>query len=104
MRRQEEKINKGCATRPASNGLVPGQSITINNLGAFYNSSGTTNLGGMKGGTPAAQAYILLHEIAHLINGQGGAAGFGDDYQSTKKGDANDRLLNKNCAKTIGGL
>ncbi len=65
----------------AGTNLPTGMLITVNLNGAFFNSGPASSVGfgipsWIKGGTPAAQAEILLHELAHDIIG---APSFQDD-------------------------
>jgi hypothetical protein len=57
--------------------------------------------GKIKGGTAKADAFILLHELAHAL----GARDFQDDGPNAKNaaqaGTDNDRLVDQNCQKTL---
>ena len=77
--------------------------ITVNSIGAFFNSSykgvpNTTDRGRIQGGTPGAQGFILLHELGHNTNA------LAPDFGSQTTVDANDKALEKNCAKTVSDL
>ena len=80
--------------------------ITVNANGAFFNSfdsSGAQFIVGAAnyaGGTLQAQAAILIHEPAHVP----GAEGFQPDAGNAQAGISNDRLVDQNCGKLIGGL
>ena len=81
----------------------PSYAITVNSLGAFYNSSYqemplTTDRGRIPGGTPAAQGFILLHELGHNTNA------LSPDANNQSAIDQNDLSLEKNCSKTISAL
>ena len=86
-------------------GAIAGQAVTINSLGAGFNSSYTsssgktyplsTNHGRIPGGTNAALGFILLHELAH--NTGVIAHDFGDD----KAGQNNNNLIQKHCKTLI---
>lgn len=86
-----------------SNGLVPGQVTTINNQGAFFHpttAAGTPmTIGprGFAGGSPRAQAAIMLHELGHLTHVLRPDAG------NMKAVRANDKDINTHCAGTING-
>ena len=80
--------------------LVSNQIITINTLGAFFNStynglSLTTNRGRIAGGTLKAQIFITLHELAHSVGV------LRPDADSQRAIDANDKQIGKNCKGTI---
>jgi hypothetical protein len=87
----------------AITGGVPGQSITVNNQGAFFHP--TTALGqtmtwgprGFAGGTPQAQTGILLHELGHVTGA------LRPDGGIPKAVKANDKDINSHCKTTIGG-
>ncbi len=79
---------------------APGAALTVNGLGAFFHDSYqgfplTTNQGKIKGGTVAAQDFIMLHEVAH------GTAVLQDDKDNQKLVNANDKTLEKECKDTI---
>ncbi|MGB6131718.1 MAG: RHS repeat-associated core domain-containing protein [Acidobacteriaceae bacterium] len=86
-----------------SNGLVPGQVTTINNQGAFFHPTTTAGapmtIGprGFAGGSPRAQAAIMLHELGHLTHVLRPDAG------NMKAVRANDKDINTHCAATING-
>jgi hypothetical protein len=75
--------------------LPAGYAITVNNAGAFFNSQ--YKVGGLAGGSGRAQVHILLHELAHFLN----AAGFQDDFNNSRAGISNDRLVKKHCGKMV---
>lgn len=81
-------------------GLIPGQVITVNTLGAFFNSTYngfdlTTDRGRIKGGSPQAQVFIVLHELAHSVGA------ILDDANQQKLIDKNDKNIEKECKQTI---
>jgi RHS repeat-associated protein len=87
--------------------------ITVNDNGGFYNSTISVNgvdknvtIGphNYQGGSLKAQAAILLHELGHIENAAGGASGFQSDAGNAPAGKANDKLVDQNCGKLIGGL
>jgi hypothetical protein len=80
--------------------------LTVNGLGAFFNStytdpaSGykvplTVDRGKIKGGTTAAQDFVMLHEVAH------GTEVSQHDKGDQQKVDENDKALEKQCKDTI---
>jgi RHS repeat-associated protein len=79
-------------------GLPNDSSITVNDSGAFFNSAFTIGPARYAGGTLAAQAFVLLHEIGHEVGV------LASDVGNPAAGRANDALVDKNCAKAIGGL
>jgi hypothetical protein len=81
-------------------GLPTSASITVNSNGAFFSSGYTVGPQGYTGGTLAAQAFILLHELGHEV----GAAGFKPDFGDPSAGKANDALVDQNCGKAIKGI
>jgi hypothetical protein len=90
-----------------SGGAVPGQAITVNTIGAFFNSSYisngktyplTTDQGKINGRTPAAQGFILLHELGHLTNV------LTPDFHLQSIIDKNDKALEDHCKDLIKGL
>jgi hypothetical protein len=78
-------------------GLPIDSSITVNANGAFFNATQTIGPKAYTGGTFAAQAFILLHEIAHQV----GASGFVSDAGNPAAVKANDALVNKNCGSLL---
>jgi RHS repeat-associated protein len=94
-------------------GVPSWAAFTVNNNGAFFKArwdDRTWQIGprGYMGGTLQAQSFILIHELAHLMNESGGAQGFqhdaGTDAAAIAAGKSNDKLVDKNCGKLIGGL
>jgi RHS repeat-associated protein len=78
--------------------VAPGDAaIVVNNNSAFFSSDFTTDQGNLTGGTPGAQAFILLHELGHALS----ATGFKPDLKDKNAGEANDKLIEKNCNKTL---
>ena len=78
-------------------------SITVANNGAFFNSDVGVGDGvqGITGGTDAAKAFILLHELAHFL----GAARFQSPDGGTDNKQAqidNNELVQEKCSNTIG--
>jgi RHS repeat-associated protein len=78
--------------------------FAINAEGAFFNSTapggGTLRVGAAKyvGGTPQAQAAILIHELGHILGL------LGPDYGNNGAGAANDKSVAANCAGLINSL
>jgi RHS repeat-associated protein len=83
-------------------GLPQNATITVNANGAFFNSgyNVTGGTASYKGGTLQAQAFILIHELAHEVN----AAGFQPDAGSAAAQASNNNLVQKNCGKQIAAL
>jgi hypothetical protein len=70
--------------------------LLVNSIGPFYNSSLgqqplTADAGKIRGGTPAAQVFIVLHELGHNMGV------LQPDYASTKLSDQNDKKIDANC-------
>jgi RHS repeat-associated protein len=92
-------------------GLPVGTQLTVNSSGAFFNATApggtlTVGAGNYTGGTPQAQAAILIHELAHMT----GAAGFVDDASSNDPAQnrrnviANDALVGQHCGGLINAF
>jgi len=87
--------------------LPDGMLITVNLNGAFVNSNGIAGYGtNIQGGTDAAKALILLHELAHLTEAQGfnnNDGGANNEAAQT----TNNQLVLENCggvvARAAGG-
>ena len=84
-------------------GYIPGQAITVNTIGAFFNSTYqglplTTDRKRISGGTPAAQGFILLHELGHLTDA------LKPDFNKQTVIDQNDRALEQHCKDLIKSL
>jgi hypothetical protein len=75
--------------------------ITVNTNGAFFNSSVSVGYdvpAWITGGSNAAQALILLHELAHDLN----AAGFNqNDAGNAAAEGQNNQLVLQNCGNVI---
>ncbi len=86
-------------------GTINGEvyATVINNEGSFFRDRGVAPNPGMstpiRGGGPAAQRYVLLHEIAH---GFDQFTGFLPDVGNDDALRENNRRLEENCAKTLG--
>ncbi len=81
----------------------PAQLVTVNTVGAFYagqvgNLILTMDRGRIPGGTPAAQGFILMHELGHNTNV------LRPDAHLQSLVDANDKDLEQHCSKTIKAL
>jgi hypothetical protein len=86
-------------------GVPDGTLITVNLggafLAAFSNGQQLPAVGGQYNpGTPAAQAAILIHELAHQLM----PAGFQNDFRDQAAVNSNDALVSKNCGKLIGSI
>ena len=83
--------------------LPTGMLITVNLNGAFFNSGPSTSVGfgvpsWITAGSYAAQALILLHELAHDLN----AAGFNqNDSGNSDAQKANNGLVLQNCGDVV---
>jgi hypothetical protein len=87
----------------AQTGGPSGNAVTVNTSGAFFNSTFngaplTEDRGKIRGGTDAAQGFILLHELGHLTHALVPDAG------SQGLVDRNNKTLEGECAKTINAL
>jgi len=83
--------------------------FTVNDTGAFFNAklgdkTFTVGRRAYTGGTLRAQAAILIHELGHQMVQSGGADGFQHDAGNKPAGRANDKLVDENCGRLIGGL
>jgi hypothetical protein len=88
---------------------VPVWAFTVNDQGAFFNAklgdrTFTVGRRAYNGNTLKAQAAILIHELGHLMNETGGAAGFQPDAGKKEAGRANDNLVDENCGNLIKSL
>jgi len=77
--------------------------VVVNDQGAFFNKrapgGGAFRVGGRYGGgTPVAQAFVLLHEMGHGLLPK---EEFRPDYGNPGAGRWNDRLVLENCEKTL---
>jgi len=77
--------------------MPPGIIVGINDDGAFFKSISGYNVGGYTGGTSQAQAFIILHEMAHYLS----AAGMVSDFGNSTAVAANDALVNQKCGRTL---
>ena len=88
--------------------LPPGMLITVSLNGAFFNSGPSSSVGfgipkWITGGSGAAQAEILLHELAHDL----GASGFLDDgplpngMPNISAQTTNNGLVMQNCGGVV---
>lgn len=71
--------------------------IVINGTSAFYSSKYTVDQGKITGGTPEADAFIILHELGHALD----AKGFLPDNNNPSAVAANDQLIAQNCKQTL---
>jgi RHS repeat-associated protein len=74
--------------------------MVVNGVGAFFSSEYAVDAGKLTGGTPRAQAFILLHELGHAL----GAKGFQADFGNAAAGQANDKLIDSNCQATLNNF
>ena len=87
-------------------GAPVSSAFTVNTASAFFNAKDT--FGNMftagaqnyRGGTLEAQAAIVIHELAHILE----IDGFKPDFDDEKAGFDNDKLVDKHCGKLIRGL
>jgi hypothetical protein len=79
--------------------LAPGTAgITVNLTGGYFRSDVSAGYGtNIQGGSDAAKAFILPHELAHLT----GAQGFLDNDKNETAQTQNNRLLLENCGRTV---
>ena len=87
-------------------GIPAGTIVTVNDNGAFFNATAsngqafTVGKRDYAGGSLAAQAEILIHELGHDLY----VAGFQHDNGIPKAGKANDSLVDQNCRSLIEGI
>jgi RHS repeat-associated protein len=94
-------VNKAAFTNITGSNLPDGYAaIVFNNNSAFFNSKYTVNQGKLRGGTDKARAFIVLHELAHGTY----ANDFKPDLNISEAGTHNDKLIEKNCSKTLGSF
>lgn len=91
-------------TKPV--GIPTNFAITVNDNGAFFNARDPLDNrilfkdGGYNGGTLKAQARIMIHELAHLLD----VPGFQPDFGSPEAGRANDKLVETNCKALVASI
>jgi RHS repeat-associated protein len=82
--------------------LPDGMLITVNLNGAFFYSNSIAGYGtNIQGGTDAAKALILLHELAHITEAQGfinDDGGANNEAAQTR----NNQLVLENCGGVVG--
>jgi RHS repeat-associated protein len=72
--------------------------IALNQQGAFFSSSVTTNNGRISGNTDRARVFILIHELAHFNQ----VPGFLSDRGNPGAGTSNNSTINEHCRRTLG--
>ena len=83
---------------------------TVNTNGSFYRRRPNpmlnvpANVGSFASGSRPARALILLHELAHLIEGENGAWLIPDDGFDAKKSAANTSRVEEVCRAQLKGL
>ena len=86
------------AGAPIINGVtgaaVPALAIVVNDGGAFFNGSGTTDNGKISGNSLKAQVFILIHELAHANS----VPKFASDANSLAAGAANNQMIEDHCS------
>lgn len=81
---------------------TPEAAIIVNSVGAFSNASIlgrpliADSLHKIPGGTPRAQVFLPLHELAHLTGGT-------QHHTPDPTGQANDTAIEKKCKQTLHG-
>jgi RHS repeat-associated protein len=91
-------------TAAVTTGVGAQAGIFINNEGAFFSgtasngASMTVGPGNLPGGTAAAQAFVLLHELGHATDVLRPDAGV------PKAGKQNDKDIQSHCSKTISSF
>ena len=88
-----------------SNVVPPNVSVTVNDQGAFFlpfkdHYSLSVGYRKYKGGTPEAQAAILIHELGHVMN----IRGFKSDYNETSAAREKGKLVDENCRGLIESM
>jgi len=92
-------------TQATGTNLAPGDAaIVVNSLSAFFNFDQTVDQGKYQGGTAGADAFILLHELAHLLEAKKFQPDGPSVPNSAQAGKDNDKLIDQNCQKTLGGF
>jgi hypothetical protein len=82
----------------------------VNRTGAFYKAKVfaseplVPNIGGMPPNTRQARVLILLHELAHLIEGNTGTWLIPDDGDDLEISRANTRIIESKCREEIRAL
>ena len=82
----------------AGTDLPTGTGLTVNLGGAYFQRGGTAGYGTtIAGGSDAAMAFILIHELAHLT----GARGFLEGDSSVAPQTFNNQLVLDRCGGTV---
>ncbi len=86
--------------------IIPAGSmqITVNSAGAFFNGNVPVGPGvpqTILGDTSAAQAEILIHELAHIMNA---FASSGSDYGNNYLEQQNNQAVMDNCGQVINSI
>jgi hypothetical protein len=88
-------------------GIPSGTNFTVNSGGAFFNSGQTVSGAGASytGGSSQAQAFILIHELAHLLElpnfSPNDAGSSGAAIQAERD---NNNMVQVNCGQQIQGF
>lgn len=86
----------------SSVGVPVTAAFTVNSNGAFFNSGFTVGPKQYQGGTVQAQLFVVLHELAHMLQTNGlGAPGFQNDFGNAAAGRSNDGLIDNHCGDLI---
>jgi len=86
------------------------QKSEVNRTGAFYKAKVfaseplVPNIGGIAPTTRQARELILLHELAHLIEGNAGTWLIPDDGDDLEVSRANTRIIESKCREEIRAL
>jgi hypothetical protein len=86
------------------------QKTEVNRTGAFYKAKVfvseplVPNIGGIPPNTRQARVLILLHELAHLIEGNAGTWLIPDDGDDREVSRANTRIIESKCREEIRAL
>jgi RHS repeat-associated protein len=100
-----DRANVAAFTGTAGTDLPAGYAaLVVNDNGGFFKSNDlgvSITVAGYGGGSPQAQALIMLHELAHILNASGFKQNdFGNDNAIT----ANNDMVKSRCAKTINAF
>jgi len=86
-------------------GIPNNFAITVNDNGAFFNSSFVVGIRNYAGNGIRAQGTILIHELSHLLSHANNDANlFQDDFGIPKAQKWNNTLVDQNCRTLIEGL
>lgn len=86
------------------------EKAVLNTSGAFYRRQGAKSdervprIGGYAPDTREARVLILLHELGHIVRGEGGVWLLGDDGDDAEASERNTNLVEERCGAQLRAL